>query len=492
MRPRPLSFLLTWWIGANAFAQGAMTPAELDERMASTMQRMEFNAALLESEYTRLVNDTTARSNCDSMALAAYLWLHLEEWQPGWNAPFPLDTNQCSISNHSLHYTLGSFAYRHGNIEAMERHMRRALRTASSPYFEFIGWQAMGLVHQLKNQPDSAYHAFVQSYATMPEAMDAQGLNNLANAALIGEDWKSAVDWAILAEDTYHQMIRDGKSPLIFGDHFHNMVLSNRLLGEMQLQDAHAARTTFDRLQFERTDNPMAVMIGATALAYLLWQDDFEGYQATQTVLEQWAAIDSASALEVMGGHVVLLEPWKSRWQALTQQDDRGCWDAVQQLPLVFRDAAMPRPAPQPRRVSVPNWLPWTTGLCWALGSACAFWWVGVRRRIRKWTNEELVRKLAGSRQPVLSRRLAFSLLIERLAERAPAQTSLYAADLNAFETEVLADWTAGIRPKDTAKRTSRSVSTVYNARVSIRRKLNLPEGDDPGDLDVNLSNDTP
>ena len=492
MRPRPISLALTMWIGAIAFAQGRMPPAELDELMASTMQRLDFNAALVESEYHRLVADSSVANDCDSMALAAYLWLHLEEWQPGWNAPFPLDTNRCAVWNHSLHYTLGSFAYRHGNIQAMEQHVRRALETASTPYFAFISWQALGLVHQMKNQPDSAYLAFVQSYETMPEAMDAQGLNNLANAALIGEDWRSAVDWAIRAEDRYYEMIRNGKSPQIHGPDFHNMVLSNRLLGEMQLRDVQAARTTFGRLQLEKTDNPMGVMIGATALAYLLWQDDFEGYRATEPVLEQWAAIDSASALEVMGGHVILLDPWKSRWQALTLQDDRACWDAVQRLPLGFRDAAMPRPEGITRSASVPSWVPWATGTLWALGAAGALWWMGFRRRKRMRTDKELLRDLADQNQPRISRRLAFSLLMERLEERAPAQLSLHTANLSAFETEVLGDWTNGLRPKDTAMRTGRSVSTVYNARVSVRRKLNLPEGEDPSDLDVNLSNETP
>lgn len=491
MRRRLVSLALFLWMGVRAVAAEGLPPAELDQLMASTLQRLRFNVALMEAEYERIVTDSSALSNCDSLALAAYLWHNIDERRSDWSKPFPLDTNLCPVSNHSLHYTFGAHAYRQGRIEDMEGHIRLALRTASTPYFEFISWQAMGLVHQMKNQPDSAYSAFVQSYETMPEAMDAQGLNNLANAALIGEHWEAAVEWAVLAEERYYEFLRNGISPQLFGDHFHNMVLSNRLLGEMQLKDAEAARTTFDRLQFERTDNPMAVMIGATALAFLIWQNDFETYRATEAVLTQWAAIDSASALEVMGGHAILLDPWKERWQTLTQQDDAACWDAVQRLPLVFRDAAMPRLEVQTRKALVPTWLPWATGLMGLVVVGSALWWVGIRRRMELRTNDELLSDLANTNHHRIARRHAFSLLVERIAEQSLAQINPSTADLNGFESEVFRDWTLGIRPKDTAKRTGRSVSTVYNARVSVRRKLNLPEGEDPSDLEVNLSNPT-
>lgn len=428
--------------------------------------------------------------SCDSMQIATFFWLVIAQRDPDWAEPYPLTDSLCPFENNLLHYALGVFAFSKGDLNAMKTSAQAALATASSPYRTYMAWNLLATYYQQVHQLDSAYNAFVSGYLAGKDVLkdhpDPVGFNNLANAALMTEQWEHAVHWAQLAEETYYDALKNGADKFIWGEDFHDQILSNRLMAEMNMLDSTAAAATHDRMRLHLGTSTNSIMIGATATAYLLWSGRRSDFEDLQEVLEASFASDSVLSTEVLGIHVMLFEPWKSQWQAYSNMPDSAIWAYVSTCPVDYRDAALPRLGDVTVNASgqPSGWQPWIQmGAIGIWGAALAFGLMRWRRsrKLDALDTSELISMVnkgfaEGVERPT---RHAFHALLKRHPAHRKHHEPTAVEHLTDREREVLNDWMTHMRPKETAEKLGISAAAVYNLRSQIRRKLRVPEGED-------------
>lgn len=472
-----------WLVGLIVLPTlGQMTPEALDHRMDDLILQFGGKPKELLRAYHTLIRSEGYPQNCDSVAIAGFIWLHLQPLQNWEDEPYPGDTAICPVGNYQLHAAFAAEAFRQQNSEDLMRHMRLALATASEPFQRLNAWQGIGVAFQMQNQLDSAYRAFVQSYAVHPESGDAMSMNNLANAALIAEEWSAAKEWTIKAEEFYFLALRKGWLTEAYGPQFMDLVLSNRLYAEMQLGDITAGNETFKRMQFVAGEDRNSVMMAATVLTYLVWSDQPDKLLSIEPSLSELLMLDSALAVETLGAHILLVEPWRSSWRELTGETDQALWDRVMGMPFSFRDSALPKVNSGGQQKGstwrLPRWLPWIAAvgiLAVLLGLSGMFY---ERRQLRGMPNPDLAGKVQSALQHKQQRsaRIALRLLAQR-TQMQSFQFKDLLAELSPREREVFEAWRLGERPKDSAQRLEITTASVYNVRAVIRRKLGIPNG---------------
>lgn len=427
---------------------------------------------------------------CDSVRMAGFLWLVLAQRTPDWEEPFPLLNTPCPAENNVLHYEMAAYAFSIGDMDAMRVSAQAALQTAQSPFRTYLAWNLLGTYCQQRQQLDSAYYAFESGYAAgkdiLLEHPDPAGLNNLSNAALMTQQWEHAVEWAKLAEETYYNALKNGADKFVWGDDFHDQVLSNRLFAEMNLLDSAAAAATFDRMRLHPGTNGNAIMIAATATAYLLWSGRRTAFEDMQEVFQASFASDSALSIEILGVHALLFDPWKSQWQRHANMPDSALWDYVSACPVAYRDAAFPRSTePKITQSEISSW--GKAGVRWG---AAGLWGTALVLGLMRW---QRLRQIHATDTSALVRlvnqglaegiqgptRRAFRALAERYPHYENSNESSALSSLTEREREILNDWMAQVRPKETAEQIGISPAAAYNLRSQIRRKLRVPEGED-------------
>lgn len=471
-------FLLV--LGGENVLHGQLTSNDLDDLMLSRLRDAQEKIGVLKSEYYHYV----VGNHCDSLHVALFFGAHLKMLDPEWAEPPLTIDSVCPVRNHALFFALGQLDFHQGNMDGFEHNMRLALRTANTPFKQYMAEQSMGVVYQLQGKLDSAYQAFARAFEVGQEFFDPIGMNNLANAALIIEQWEEAVKWTVLAEERFYEEVRMGKMETRYGSNFHDEILSNRLFAEMNLLDHEAAAATFERMRFVPDYDANAVMSVATAVAYLIWANRKNDLFSLRFQFEECLALDSALAVETMGAHVLCFEPWKSHWLEASGMKEADLWSFIQKVPIVYRDAALPASTDVVKPsdgVFQEMLLPFLTFALW--GSAVGFAGLQWRQR-RKWKKMDV----AGLVQIIetafaKSSTPQASLALHHLAARFEAPSVELGQQMDNVltnrESDVLRDWVQGKRPKDTAQELGISAATVYNMRVTIRKKLAVPEGED-------------
>lgn len=461
---------------------GAQSDLELlDDSMNQLLIECNGNAALLKAKYAEHRLADEGKNRCDYDQMQFFLWMQVKLLDPTWQEPFPSGMDECTELTPQVHYNMGIWHHMQGELGEMRQHLTKCKESAFTPHESYIALQGLGVYHQLNGDVDSAYQAYAASFDAAQDEVDAMGLNNLANAALMAERWEAAVQWSERAEDFYYNDQRAGRPANMYGEGFVNQVLSNRLLAEMKLGHREAANTTFERMRFEPMTGYNAVMMGATAVAYLLWQDDRERFKALQPLMQSWVSEDSTLAVEVMAAHALLFAPWDSIWQRTSGMDAAETWAFVQDCPLALRDVATPE-GTQAAEVEGVAWAGWAAKSAWLMAAGLAAW--GWRRK------RALVGMEVGDLVQTLERALHSDAplpltrhMLRQLHLRAPLPDRAQALDndlpLTPREKDILTDWLDGVRPKETAIHRGISVSAVYNVRATVKRKLELPDGAD-------------
>lgn len=481
-----LVYALSLILAFSPFLRAQSPPSrDLNRLMIDQLIAAEDNPTKLQGAFEKY----RSGEGCDSVRMAGFLWLVLAQRNPDWEEPFPLLNTPCPAENNVLHYEMAAYAFSIGDLDVMRESAQAALQTAPSPFRTYLAWNLLGTYYQQRQQLDSAYHAFEAGYAAgkdiLLEHPDPVGLNNLSNAALMTQQWEHAAEWAKLAEKTYYNALKHGADKFIWGDEFHDQVLSNRLFAEMNLLDSAAAAATFDRMRLHLGTDGNAIMIAATATAYLLWSGRRTAFEDMQEVFQACFAADSALSTEVLGVHALLFEPWKSQWQRHANMPDSDLWDYVSACPVAYRDAAFPRSKElQETQSEISRW--GKAGLQWG---AAGLWGAALVLGLMRWQRSrqlhatdtgELVRLVnqglaEGIHGPT---RRAFRTLAERYPRFQTGNESSALSSLTEREREILNDWMAQVRPKETAEHIGISPAAVYNLRSQIRRKLRVPEGE--------------
>lgn len=458
-----------------------LTTEELEQLMNRELQEARGSVELLSNRFQFYTGEDHPLQACDAEQLATFLWVNAKLLQPDWDQPQPiLDTN-CTSNSALLAFALGSWAFHEGDLAAMKFHLDATVALASTPRQLNMGHQGLGVYFQITEQHDSAYRAYARSFEVAPDLTDAQGFNNLANAALVAEQWEMAIEWSERAETHYFEELQGGQPPVFYGPLFQNEFLTNRLFAQMQLNDRAGARTTFSRLHYVPSEEYNAVMIGATVTAYLLWADDEPTWALHQTALQEWVQSDSALAIETMGAHALLYEPWRTRWAEVSHMPNDSIWDYVRSCPRALKDLAWPA---QIAPVSpLWDWQGTVAGLgmvIWMVVGIVLAKLILPPRRIRKLSTADLTSQIdeAFASAPAPSSLLALNELNKRFAPLASSLDGLDVTALSPREREVLEEWIQGLRPKESAVKAGVAASAIYNTRSIIRRKLNIPDGE--------------
>lgn len=456
----------------------------LKERMNQLLVECNGNSTLIKAKYREHLLLDRSDDTCAFDQIRILLWTQAVLSDPTWSEPFPGGLNECTELTPQVHYNLGIWHHKRGELEEMRQHLMKCKETAFTPHESYIALQGLGVYHQMSGNVDSAYQSYAASYEAAQDQIDAMGLNNLANAALMAERWDAAVQWAERAEEQYYRDLRAGRPANLHGEAFTIQVLSNRLLAEMKLGRHDDAATTFDRMRFEPMTGYNAVMTGATTTAYLLWQNDRERFLSLQPMMQSWVAEDSVLAVEVMAAHVLLFAPWDSIWQRTSGMDAAETWAFVQDCPLALRDVATPE-GTQAAEVEGMAWAGWAAGSAWLLAAGLAAWGWRRRRVLAKMEVGDLAQNLeralhSDTPSPLARHMLRQLHLLAPMPDRARALDS--DLPLTPREKDILTDWLDGVRPKETAIHRGITVSAVYNVRATVKRKLQLPDGMDMAD----------
>ena len=472
-------------ISSCALAQ--LQSSELDDLMMTELRASEHHPAKLKLAFEAYREGTS----CDSMHLATLFWLVLAQHDANWTEPLPLVDSLCPVQNNVLHYEFAAYAFMKGDMGAMKASALQAMSTADHPKSSYLALNLLGVYYQNIGQLDSAYAAFENAYIQGKDFLvdhpDPVGINNLANASIMTQQWSNALKWAKLAESKYFEALEKGATAPTPDSDFLDQILSNRLFAEMNLLDAPAAAKTYDRMRLDLHEDHNSIMMAATAVSYLLWSNRREEFQIMQPVFEASFNADSSLSTEILGIHSMLFEPWKTTWRNSAGMPEDLIWDYVRSCPVVYRDAALPRESTSSNRGKVEAaraW--WPTVLPFI---ALGLWGCAVTAMVLRWRRsnitgavptDELINTVNGAFeegssdgavQAFLALKARFPVFEARATPSLPSLTS--------GELDILNDWVSGVRPKQTADRLGVTAGSVYNSRSRIRGKLNVPKNED-------------
>ena len=310
----------------GAFGAQADEMSDLDVAIQGWFQRADHSPAYLHEQGVRI--ESTTRT-CDSTLLAYALKLRAHNDAPDQFERPELDSARCPRSGMLIPREEAYTRFYVGKYIEATTWFERALEAARRKSDRASLMQSLGTCYYLSDDMEQAFFWYEESTQYGTELLSAISLSNLSLVNLALGKPAASIEWAARAEERLLEELADGLTIETYQLR-RDLLLLNKCLAHLDLNQVSEAEAAFSKMDLTQFFPGMGLEFVLAAFILASALDDAYPIEVHRESFSRVAAMDSLAAVERLGPVLLLLDPWRTLWDA--EPNAPHPWSVLQSL----------------------------------------------------------------------------------------------------------------------------------------------------------------